>query len=164
MLTTILDFVGGWKIKLAIALVLSSVLLAGWYYVKSLQAEVKAAAVREAQYKSLIAAKEEETKAIKRDLNSVILSQRKLSNDLKVARSNVVALEKRFEQKKSGEPRDLRADALANPTGVENAINRGTKDALRCGELMTGSPLSEQEKSGKVKNTICPDLVKVEKK
>jgi hypothetical protein len=49
--------------------------------------------------------------------------------------------------------------AKAPPTQTEIKINRGTKDALRCNELVTGSPLTTDELSGKVKNNICPELI-----
>jgi hypothetical protein len=49
--------------------------------------------------------------------------------------------------------------AQAPPTQTEIKINRGTKDALRCNELVTGSPLTTDELSGKIKNNICPDLI-----
>jgi hypothetical protein len=39
-------------------------------------------------------------------------------------------------------------------------VNRGTKDALRCNELITGAPLTTEEKSGKVKNGICDELIR----
>jgi hypothetical protein len=49
--------------------------------------------------------------------------------------------------------------AAEKPSVVEDKINRGTKDALRCNELLTGSPLTQNEISGKVRNNICPDLL-----
>ena len=35
------------------------------------------------------------------------------------------------------------------------------RDTNRCNEIVTGSPLTEQERSGQVTNTICPELVRV---
>ena len=141
----------GLKLKLMIFIMLSSFIVAGWYYVKSLQAEVKAAEQREATYKGVIDAKNAETDAIRRDLNSISQQQKKLAEEVNNAKSNVNNLEKKFSQDKQGKERSIRSDAISNPKAVEDAINRGTKDALRCGELSTGSPLTEDEKSGKVK-------------
>lgn len=154
----------GWKFKIMVAVMLSSFLIASWYYVKNLQAEIKASELRESKYQETIAAKDEETQSIRRDLDSMVKSQKKLSEEIKAASSNVNNLEKKFTQNKQGEPRNIRSDALSKPAAIENAINRGTRDALRCGEITTGSPLTANEKSGKVTNTICPDLVKVDKK
>ena len=42
---------------------------------------------------------------------------------------------------------DLTAAALANPEGIERAVNRGTENAGRCFEILSGSPLTEKEKN-----------------
>jgi hypothetical protein len=49
--------------------------------------------------------------------------------------------------------------AQEKPSIVEEKVNRGSKDALRCNELITGSPLTEDEAAGKVRNNICPTLL-----
>lgn len=41
---------------------------------------------------------------------------------------------------------DLTAAAIANPVGVERAVNRGTENAGRCFELLSGAPLTDKEK------------------
>jgi hypothetical protein len=38
-------------------------------------------------------------------------------------------------------------------------INRGTKAAFRCNAIATGSPLTKDERSGTMKNAICPELI-----
>lgn len=53
------------------------------------------------------------------------------------------------------------AIAKNNPSEAEMRINRGTKDALRCNEIVTGSRLTADEASGKIQNNICPDLIKI---
>jgi hypothetical protein len=54
-----------------------------------------------------------------------------------------------------------RLDALAKapPSETEMRVNRGTRDALRCNEIVTGSPLTADEISGKIRNNICRDLI-----
>jgi Zn-dependent oligopeptidase len=56
--------------------------------------------------------------------------------------------------------RNLARSSLKNPNETEMRVNRGTKDALRCNELITGAPLTTEEKSGKVKNGICDELIR----
>lgn len=56
---------------------------------------------------------------------------------------------------------DLTAAAIANPVGIENAVNRGTENAGRCFELLSGAELNETERSakdGKSFNKECPWL------
>jgi hypothetical protein len=50
--------------------------------------------------------------------------------------------------------------AKNNPVEAEMRINRGTKDALRCNEIVTGSRLTAEEISGTIQNNICSDLIK----
>ena len=42
---------------------------------------------------------------------------------------------------------DLTAAAIANAEGIQRAVNRGTENAGRCFELLSGSPLTEKEKN-----------------
>lgn len=56
---------------------------------------------------------------------------------------------------------DLTAAALANPTAIERAVNRGTENAGRCFELLSGALLTEAEKEAKDGisfNKECPWL------
>jgi hypothetical protein len=56
---------------------------------------------------------------------------------------------------------DLGLLGAEKPDVVERLINRGTANALRCFELMSGAPLSEKEReaeNGKAFNRECPWL------
>ena len=56
---------------------------------------------------------------------------------------------------------DLTAAAIANPEGIESAVNRGTVNAGRCFELLSGAELSEKERNAKnaiAFNKECPWL------
>ena len=56
---------------------------------------------------------------------------------------------------------DLTAAAIANPEGIESAVNRGTLNAGRCFELLSGAELSEKERNAKnaiAFNKECPWL------
>jgi hypothetical protein len=55
---------------------------------------------------------------------------------------------------------NLAEEANKKPSETEIKVNRGTVDALRCNELVTGSGLTDGEKSGKVRNSICDGYVK----
>lgn len=153
------------KIKLLLGLLLSCVAAGAFYYVKMLQAEVEAGKLRESKYQEAIQAKDEETSSIRADIDKIIKSQQAINKKLQDAQVSVTNLEKKFTQTSSGKERNLAADAASKPKAVEKAINQGTVSALRCNEISTGSPLTNNEKLGKTVNTICPELFpKVEKK
>ena len=61
---------------------------------------------------------------------------------------------------------DLTAAAIANPTGIENAVNRGTENAGRCFELLSGAELNDKERNAQdavAFNKECPWLFDVYK-
>ena len=56
---------------------------------------------------------------------------------------------------------DLTAAAIANAEGIERAVNRGTLNACRCFELLSGAELNEKERNaenGITFNKECPWL------
>ena len=56
---------------------------------------------------------------------------------------------------------DLTAAAIANAEGIERAVNRGTENAGRCFELLSGAELNDKErnaKNGIAFNKECPWL------
>jgi septal ring factor EnvC (AmiA/AmiB activator) len=56
---------------------------------------------------------------------------------------------------------DLTAAAIANAEGIERAVNRGTHNAGRCFELLSGAELTEKERTAEndiAFNKECPWL------
>ena len=56
---------------------------------------------------------------------------------------------------------DMTAAAIANPEAIERAVNRGSVNAGRCFELLSGAELTEREKNAKndiAFNKECPWL------
>jgi len=56
---------------------------------------------------------------------------------------------------------DLTAAAIANAEGIERAVNRGTENAGRCFELLSGAELTEDERTAEnaiAFNKECPWL------
>ena len=56
---------------------------------------------------------------------------------------------------------DLTAAAIANAEGIEKAVNRGSENAGRCFELLSGAELNEKERTAKndiAFNKECPWL------
>jgi len=56
---------------------------------------------------------------------------------------------------------DLTAAAISNAEGIERAVNRGTENAGRCFELLSGAELNEKERNAKndiAFNKECPWL------
>ena len=61
----------------------------------------------------------------------------------------------------SGKKRDIGNLAEKKPKLMQRAINRGTKNALRCMEIAMGADLTEKEKNAVKRSQInpeCPDI------
>jgi len=61
----------------------------------------------------------------------------------------------------SGATRDLGKIAIVRPKSIRRVINNGTREALRCIEIASGSPLTDKEVNATKKSEIndhCPEI------
>lgn len=144
----------GLKIKLIIALVLFTVISTGFMYIKALRAELEAAAEVQIRMEGVINQQKLVLERQEQDMKKMQEVNKEVSDKINNAQKEMADLNRKFAN------RDLSAIASAKPTETEQKVNRGTKDALRCNELVTGAPLTNDEKTGKIKNSICADFIK----
>lgn len=150
---------GGIGLKIAIAAIAFSVISGGYFYIQSLRSELKLAAEVQAKLEDNIKAKDAAMDQMRRDVENMNRIQTELNGRLRAAEATTSELARRFNVDRDGNPRNIGRIAGERPAQVETRINRGTRDALRCNEIITGSPLTEDERSGKVRNSICPELL-----
>jgi len=146
-------------IKIIAIVVLLGVLSTGYFMIKSLRAELEVATANAARLEEVVRNQEQVMTQLRDDITTINRVQANLFSQLNAAQTSARELARRFTQDGAGRERNFAATASRNPSGVETAINRGTRDALRCNEIATGSPLTPDERQGKVQNTICPELV-----
>lgn len=69
---------------------------------------------------------------------------------------------KDFQKKFHGKGKDaFKVKLNFDPVAMEAAINKNTADAIRCISIVTGQPLTEEEKNETDKskgNSVCPDV------
>lgn len=142
----------GFGIKIAIAAILFSIVSGGYFYIQALQGKLEAAAEVQQRMESVITQQKLVMEQTQRDLKKMNELNQEVAAKAQAAQNEVNALNRKFS----------RFDNLtkAPPSQTEVRVNRGTKDALRCNEIVTGSSLTADEKSGKVRNSICDDLIK----
>ena len=145
-------------IKVAFAVGLVVMISGGVLYIKKLKSDLKVAQLEKVRLEESIKAKDAAMDQIKRDVENMNRIQTDLNTKLRAAERTATELSKRFNVDKNGKERSLNRLAGERPGDVQNSVNRGTRDALRCNEIITGSPLTPAEQSGKVSNTICPEL------
>lgn len=149
----------GIGIKIAIAAVLFSIISGGYLVIQTQQAQLELAKEVQAKMEGVIEKQGLAMDNMKADIERMGQVQKELSGVISAAEKSTKDLAKKFTEDAEGRERNLAAMAAEKPSVVEEKINRGTKDALRCNELLTGAPLTDDEKSGKIKNNICPDLL-----
>lgn len=91
--------------------------------------------------------------SLKADQKQIAVAQQTITNQMVARAQEIQTLTKRLN--------NLATKALSNPTATEMAINKGTANAIRCVEIVSGSPLTEAEKNANTIDQInkeCPDL------
>jgi uncharacterized protein HemX len=141
----------------AIAMLIMVVALGvGGYYVMNLKADL---AVSESNAKALTAATQQQNALIdsmKADISTIQQTNAELAATVDKQRRDVETLNTKFSK------RDFGALAAEKPAVVERLVNRGSANAMRCMELASGAPLTEQEKNAKTPmeaNRECPSLI-----
>lgn len=142
-------------LKLGGVVVAISLAIGCYFYIQNLHIRIEQAVDNQKKLESIVEAKSLIIDKIKDDFESM----RKINNDLTekfdIAQSDVDRLKKEFLDER-GRIRDFSKLATQKPKELQSAINRGTKFALRCNEIATGSPLKIEDDN----NTICPELIK----
>lgn len=144
----------GIGIKLAIAAILFSVISGGYFYIQALQGKLEAAAEVQQRMEGVITQQKMVMEQQQADMKKMQAINAEVAKVAQAAQNEVTALSRKFSR--------LDNIAKAPPADTENRVNRGTRDALRCNELVTGAPLTADEKSGKVRNNICNDLIQAQ--
>ena len=154
-------FAIGSIIKLIMVLTIVSIVAGGFYYVTGLRADL---AVSEINNQKMLEAVEMQQAAItqmRAEQEAIRAANEELANTVKSANKDMSALKDRFGTNADGTARDFGQLAVAKPTSIERAINRGTTNALRCIEIASGAPLTEQERRANTPSEInkeCPSI------
>ena len=149
-------------VKLLLALVVIGGLAGGVTYVYKLKADL---ATSEANNAKLEDSVEEQKLVIAQqilDMDNIRAAMKEQAELSKRLNASIKDLRNKFNKvNASGEKRDIGNLAEQKPKLMQRAINRGTKNALRCMEIAMGSPLTEKEKNAVKKSQInpeCPDV------
>jgi hypothetical protein len=147
---------------LIIAALLTTMCGAVYFYYnttqKTIQQLISNNATLQSNVKTLIEANETNVKTIDELQTSYIEVQEnytRIENEFQNIRAQNTILNEKFENS------DLGKLAAAKPELIERIINNASDDALRCFELLSGSPLTEDERKATNAtqfNSECPFL------
>jgi predicted negative regulator of RcsB-dependent stress response len=143
------------KMLLILTVVIGAVGFGAWKYYQYTQEQIRIYAVNAATAELAQQQAEAAVESLKRDMVEIQAQFTAVSAKFEVAKGRVDALEDKLSEHEIG---DL---AQKKPKLIEKIIDKGTKDVLRCYEILTGSPLTEDEiavtKKSKA-NTTCSDV------
>ncbi len=133
-------------IRLIIIVFVLTTVGGAYVYVKKLQNDLRVSQENNAK---LELATQEQQKLIEQqieDNKAIVESMNELKDTNKVLQGSIKDLQNKFHKvNASGEKRDIGALATKKPALVERVINTAGKNALRCVEIASGSPLTEKE-------------------
>lgn len=143
----------GIGIKVAIAAILFSIVSGGYFYIQALEGKLEAAAEVQQRMEGVITQQKAQMDRQNEDI------QKMQEINVEVAKKFMESQQEASDLRSKVSAPKLTAASIANAGDVQMKINRGTKSAFRCNEVATGSPLTKDERSGIIKNTICPELI-----
>ena len=143
------------KMLLILTVVIGAVGFGAWKYYQYTQEQIRIYAVNAATAELAQQQAEAAVESLKRDMVEIQAQFTKVTSEFKVAQGRVDALENKLSEHEIGNL------AQKKPKLIEKIIDKGTQDVLRCYEILTGSPLTEDEiavtKKSKA-NTTCSDV------
>lgn len=143
------------SIKILLIVFVISAAGAGYMYVSNLQKNLMIAQANAAKLETAVQLNEQTITSLKADYEKINQELTRINNEFaETRRQNSVLRDKLANV-------DLGMLAQTKPDSIQRAINRGTANAGRCFELLSGAPLTDQEKEatdGKTFNKECPWL------
>ena len=92
------------------------------------------------------------------DFKKISAANESLSHTNQKLTKEINALDKKFNKiNASGQKRDIGSLALAKTKSIEKIINIASSNAMRCLEIASGSPLTDNEKNATKKSKINPE-------
>lgn len=149
------------KFKIIIIAVAVIAFISFFHHISGLKASL---AISEENAKKLTAALDAQQAAIEQmriDQERIQEINSNMTNLMRQQNNELNNLRDTFKENSAGRKRELGNISIQRPGLVQNVINKGTENALRCLEIASGSELTEGEKNATKRseiNSSCPKL------
>ena len=137
--------------------IVATAIAGGGFYVVKLQKDNAILKANAIKMESAIADQQELLTQQKEDFKDILDANNKMNELVGVLKKDLENLDKRFNKKN----RDVGKLAIAKPDSIQRITNGGSANAIRCVEIASGSPLTEEEKNATRKSEInseCPSI------
>lgn len=141
---------------------LAVILLGFWFYYQNSQKRLEQQAAELARKDTEIAEQKAALKQIEQDIKQAATLRGDVNRSMQRTQQIIEDMRTRLAPRLdpvTGRTITLGKAAVEQTTSMEGAVNRDILDHLRCFELLSGSPLSEGERNGKIINSFCPELL-----
>lgn len=136
-------------------------LVGAFWYVSGLRADLMQEKLNGEILKQSIARQQEVIDRMQQDLEDIRVVNRELAEEANRQKQEVQALADKLNTNATGQSRDFGLLAAERPRAIERLVNRGTKNAMRCLELASGAPRTEEEIAATLSSQVnpeCPSL------
>ena len=135
-----------------VALIISSLAGAGLYVMK-LRSDNAILKANQIELERSVESQKELLQKQKQDFEDILESNKQLNKLISTLKKDLDELDKRFNKGK----RDVGKLAIEKTAPVERIFNKGSDNAIRCIELASGAPHTEQELKATKKSEINPE-------
>lgn len=148
-------------VKYGTILFIAAAIAFGVYYLSGLKADLVQSQANVSTLKDSVEKQQQTIATIVADQAKISQINKSLQDTNRKQENDIVELRDKFTKSSSGKERDVGKLAIAKTDLVEKTINKASISAMRCLEIASGSPLTEDEKNGK--NTECPGIININK-
>ena len=148
-------------IRIIAILVIVVIGAAGFWYISGLRADLAVSQENTKKMSDAVELQKQVIEQMQADQKKIQKLNQELIDTVESQKRDIQSLADRFSTNADGSKRDLGEIAVQKPASVERAINKGTKNALRCIEIASGAALTEQEQNATKADEInkeCPAL------
>ena len=139
-----------------VALLITGIAGAGMYVMK-LRSDNAILKANQMKLEEAVSSQKELIANQKKDFQEILDANNKMNELVSVLKKDLDDLDKRFNKKN----RDVGKLAIAKTESIERITNGASALAMRCVEIASGSPLTEEEKNATKKSQInseCPSI------
>ncbi len=133
--------------------IVATAIAGGGFYVVKLQKDNAILKANAIKLESAVAEQQQLIENQKKDFEDILAANQKMNELVSVLKKDLDDLDKRFNKKN----RDVGKLAIAKTKVIEKITNNGSKNANRCIEIASGSPLTEKEENATKKSEINPE-------
>jgi len=144
-------------IRLFLIGIVATAIAGGGFYVVKLQKDDAILKANAIKLESAVAEQQELITQQKEDFKEILAANQKMNELVSALKKDLDDLDKRFNKKN----RDVGKLAIAKTKSIERITNGASALAMRCVEIASGSPLTEEEKNATKKSEInseCPSI------